>query len=281
MDINAFKTFLEVAKTRHFGRAANNLCVTQSAVSARIKALEESLGAELFIRERSNIHLSPSGEALVIHASSIVDMWNRARQEVSLPNGMQYSLNVGGLPGLWDILLQDWLNQVLLAQPDLAMNADIYSADVLVEKVLNRSIDLAFFYDAPHSPQLTSQIFSKINLRLVSSNPDVSIDDAIQDRYIYVDWGTYFGVQHAAAFPSSSIAKLYTSSGRIAFEAIKANGGAAYLAEPMVRSAVQRGEISYVADAPVFERAAYAVFHQSSNKAEFVTQLLQDSLMQD
>lgn len=278
MDINAFKTFLEVAKTCHFGRAANNLCVTQSAISARIKALEESLGTELFIRERSNIHLSPSGEALLIHASSIVDMWNRARQEVSLPNGMQYSLNVGGLPGLWDILLQGWLNQVLQGQPNLAVNADIYSADVLVEKVLNRSIDLAFLYDAPHSPQLKSLVFSKINLRLVSSQPNIDVEEALQDRYIYVDWGTYFGVQHAAEFPSSSIAKLYTSSGRIAFEAIKANGGSAYLAEPMVESAVRRGEIGYVTGAPVFERAAYAVFHQSSNKAEFVAKLLSDFL---
>ena len=68
MDINAIKTFLEVAKTRHFGHAANALFVSQSTVSARIRSLEESIGAELFIRERGNIRLSPSGEALMTYA---------------------------------------------------------------------------------------------------------------------------------------------------------------------------------------------------------------------
>ena len=44
MDIALLKTFLEVAKTRHFGRAAENLYITQAAVSARIKQMEEDLG---------------------------------------------------------------------------------------------------------------------------------------------------------------------------------------------------------------------------------------------
>ena len=41
MDIRFLTTFIEVAKTRHFGKAAENLYLTQSAVSARIKLLEE------------------------------------------------------------------------------------------------------------------------------------------------------------------------------------------------------------------------------------------------
>ncbi len=44
MDIQLLKTFLEVKATRHFGRAAENLYLTQAAVSARIKQLETVLG---------------------------------------------------------------------------------------------------------------------------------------------------------------------------------------------------------------------------------------------
>ena len=65
MDIDLLKTFLEVEKTRHFGRAANNLYLTQSAVSARIRLLEETLGVTLFIRHRNNIQLTKKGERLV------------------------------------------------------------------------------------------------------------------------------------------------------------------------------------------------------------------------
>ena len=41
MDIDLLRTFLEVYRTRHFGRTAENLYLTQSAVSARIRLLEE------------------------------------------------------------------------------------------------------------------------------------------------------------------------------------------------------------------------------------------------
>ena len=41
MDVKVFQTFLEVAKEKHFGRASENLYITQAAVSARIKQLEE------------------------------------------------------------------------------------------------------------------------------------------------------------------------------------------------------------------------------------------------
>ena len=62
MDINALRTFLEIAKTRHFGHAADTLFVSQSTVSARIKTLEDVLGVNLFIRERGNIQLTVAGD---------------------------------------------------------------------------------------------------------------------------------------------------------------------------------------------------------------------------
>ena len=59
MDTELLKTFLEVNRTRHFGKAAENLYLTQSAVSARIKLLEDLLGTPLFSRARNNVQLTP------------------------------------------------------------------------------------------------------------------------------------------------------------------------------------------------------------------------------
>ncbi|WP_351060278.1 LysR family transcriptional regulator, partial [Psychrobacter sp. TB20-MNA-CIBAN-0197] len=53
MDIDLLKTFVEVVRTRHFGKAAENLYITQSAVSFRIRQLEQGLGVNLFIRQRN------------------------------------------------------------------------------------------------------------------------------------------------------------------------------------------------------------------------------------
>ncbi|MDX1519680.1 MAG: LysR family transcriptional regulator, partial [Gammaproteobacteria bacterium] len=79
MDVDLLKTFLEVHKTRHFGKAAENLFITQSAVSARIRQLEEILGVRLFHRDRKNIQPTACGEKLIAHAENIISMWNRVK----------------------------------------------------------------------------------------------------------------------------------------------------------------------------------------------------------
>ena len=150
MEISALKTFIEVAKTRHFAKAADALFVSQSTVSARIKTLEEDLGVDLFIREPGNIHLTASGEALLTHAKSIMSLWTRAKQEISVPAYTQATLVLGGLSGLWDITLQDWLSEISESFPDLAFSADIYDAQTMYSKILDGTVDLAVMYDAPH-----------------------------------------------------------------------------------------------------------------------------------
>ena len=55
MYITHLRTYLEVYRTRYFSKAAGNLFVTQSAVSARIRQLEDKLGVRLFTRNRNNI----------------------------------------------------------------------------------------------------------------------------------------------------------------------------------------------------------------------------------
>jgi DNA-binding transcriptional LysR family regulator len=72
MDTYLLKTFMEVVEQRHFGKAAANLYVTQSAVSARIRLLEQEVGRPLFVRQRNNIHLTKYGEKLVSHAKDIL-----------------------------------------------------------------------------------------------------------------------------------------------------------------------------------------------------------------
>ena len=62
MDIDLLRTFLEVRRLGNFRSAAENLHVTQAAVSQRIKHLESILDAPLFVREKSNIYATHAGE---------------------------------------------------------------------------------------------------------------------------------------------------------------------------------------------------------------------------
>ncbi|MGK0375019.1 MAG: DNA-binding transcriptional LysR family regulator [Arenicella sp.] len=273
MDINALKTFLEVAKTRHFGNAAETLFVSQSTVSARIKTLEDQLGVDLFVRERGNIRLSPSGDALITHAKSMMTLWTRAKQEIAVPKGVRQTLVFGGLSGLWDITLQNWLYDISVLHPKLAISADIFGAETLFSRVMDGTIDVAFLYDAPQGVNVGSQQIKTIQLRMVSSQPVDQLPNNWADDFMHVDWGLNYAVQFAAEYPEVKSSKMTTGLGRIAHEHIKRAKGFAYLAEPAVQDSINKGELFYVPNTPIFKRKAYAIYHLESEKVALIQEL--------
>lgn len=274
MDIELLKTFLEVSRTLHFRRAADNLFITQSAVSARVRQLEEAVGAPLFTRTRNNIQLTPSGRRLLRHAESIVNAWNRARQEVTVVEDARTPLTAGGVPSLWDILLQDWIHRAYRELPGIALNVEAHGEEVLLRRLHDGSLDLAFMFDPPKAPALASERVAAVRLVMVSSRRELSAGDAVQRHYVLVDWGTSFSVAHAGHFPDMPTPAIRMGPGRLARAFLLECGGSAYLAESMVSGELAAGRLFPVVDAPPIERAAYAVYPASAGRTATLERVL-------
>src|SRR6187402_2227905 len=73
MDIRQLRHFAAVARTLHFGRAAEQLGMTQPPLSQSIMALERELGAPLFVRTRRSVALTPFGRAWLVHVRGVLD----------------------------------------------------------------------------------------------------------------------------------------------------------------------------------------------------------------
>ena len=276
MDITLIRTFLEVNRCRHFGRAANNLCVTQSAVSARIRQLEEILGVDLFTRQRNNIDLTPAGAKFLRYADIMINAWFRACQDIAVEDSTQSLLSIGGTPSLWDIFLQDWLNEVTVALPNISINAEVHHADVLLRKLLDRTLDLTVGFDSMQTSEIELVEIRKISFVLVSSQPDQSADEAVNTDYVYVDWGTFFGVRHAQYFPDVKPPRLRVQLGRLALSHILQCGGSAYLAESMVQKELDENSLYKVKGAPTISRPSYASYLLGSDKSEIIRQVVAD-----
>ncbi len=274
MDIELLKTFLEVYRTRHFGRASERMFLTQSAVSARIRLLEETLGVALFTRKRNDIQLTPAGARLLKHAETIVSGWERARQDTALEPEYTRSLAIGGVVDLWDILLQGWLRMVHQQMPELALSGEAHASEALLRRLLDGVLDLAFMFEPPQMPDLTVRQVATINLLLVSTRTDQLPVDAITRDYVMVDWGSSFAQSHSRHFASMPAPAVRIGLGSIALRFILANGGAAYLAEPTVSAHLERGGLFAVAGAPQIERFAYAVYHPGTEQEPVIRQAL-------
>ena len=146
MDIELLRTFLELNRTRHFGRAAEALFVTQAAVSSRLKSLEDQLGVTLFDRSTRDMRLTPEGRRLIWHSEKLIDTWRIARQDVSLAQANQ-QLVIGGSLRLWDVLLQRWLHDLRRNYPDLAIIAESQSPDFLTRKLIDGTLDVAIMLE--------------------------------------------------------------------------------------------------------------------------------------
>lgn len=283
MDIGVLKTFLEVNRTRHFGQAADNLFLTQSAVSARIRLLEQTLGVPLFSRTRNNIELTPAGKKLVNYADTIINTWNRCRQEIALDESALVPLSVGGVPSLWDILLQDWLNHLLKSDPNLAINAEVHGSETLIRKLIDRTLDVAFLFESLQMTELVVEEVGNIQLVLVSSQEGLSVKEALSENYVMVDWGTSFSIAHAQHFSEIPPPKLHVHLGRLALSYISECGGAAYLAASMIRNELNNGTLYHVKDAPVIKRMTYAAYSPTSERREIIESAISqiDTLQND
>jgi len=260
MDTDLLKTFLEVYRTRHFGRTAENLYLTQSAVSARVRLLEETLGAPLFTRTRNDIQLTPAGTRLLKHAEAILNAWNRARQDAALGESDKVSLAIGGAFSLWDILLQEWTHVLYRQIPGIALQAEAHGADVLIRKLLDGALDIAFMFEPPQMAELQVREVANIELTMVASEPGLTAREAIAKGYIMTDWGTAFAIAHARQFPDMPPPAIRMELGRMSLAFLLNCGGASYLAEHMVSDYLQTGRLHRVNDAPVIDRLVYAVY---------------------
>jgi len=275
MDIETLRTLLEVNRTRHFRLAAEELFVTQSAVSARIKKLEEHLGVSLFERQHRDIHPTPEGRRLLRHAESMIALWRKARQDVALANQAQIQLAIGGVVGLWDVLLQPWVEALRQRLPALALILEAYGTERVLRRMIDGALDVVCVYEPPQLEEFLIDEMATIPLIMVSTFSGQTADQALATDYVMVDWGQMHALQHARQFPDAPAPAHRISQASIALSFILKCGGAAYLAEQMIASHLQAGVLFPVSDAPPIKRVAYAVYPRRSGRLELIRKVLE------
>lgn len=257
MDINGARTFLEVVKTGSFVNAAANLNLTQTAVSARIRVLEEQLNRSLFTRNKAGARLTPAGEQFLRFATTLVQVWDRARHAVALPPGRKTVVTIGAELSLWSPLLREWLLWMRRECPEIAVNARIDASDRLMDQVQDGTLDVAILYAAPTRPGIITELLFEEKLVHVRTTP---ADEALSpEDYVHIDWGDNFDASYQAAFPEAPRPVASISYGPLGLDYILQVGGNGYFRMGFVRTWLDQGRLVLVPDSPQFSWSAYAV----------------------
>ncbi|ECF6267887.1 HTH-type transcriptional regulator HdfR [Salmonella enterica] len=275
VDTELLKTFLEVSRTRHFGRAAEALYLTQSAVSFRIRQLENQLGVNLFTRHRNNIRLTAAGEKLLPYAETLINTWQAARKEVA-HTSRHNEFSIGASASLWECMLNDWLGRLYQRQEPqngLQFEARIAQRQSLVKQLHERQLDLLITTEAPKMDEFSSELLGHFTLALYCSSPARMKSEL---NYLRLEWGPDFQQHEAGLIAADEVPVLTTSSAELARQQLNALNGCSWLP---VNWANEKGGLHTVADSATLSRPLYAIWLQNSDKYSLICDLLKTDVL--
>ncbi|WP_282604475.1 LysR family transcriptional regulator [Pelagibius sp. Alg239-R121] len=262
MNTANLQTFLAIVETGSLVRASERLNVTQSAVTARLRSLEDELGQTLLNRQKSGATLTASGTRFLRYAQVMTGLWRQARQETALPEGTESVCNFGCHVDLWPGAGKIFFDQLYRERPQMALSAWQGVQSELDQWMGAGLIDAALAYEPTARGKQTIHTLRADRLLLCSDRADTPI--RFDPRYIYVDLGEEFRNQHAAAYADAGTARVTFGCAAWALEFLLANGGSAYLPEHMARTYLASSRLFTLTDAPVFTRNSYLITNDAT-----------------
>lgn len=125
-------------------RAAEKLHITQSALSARIAALEEELDVVLLDRRERQFRLTIAGQRFHTLAERLLEVQRQVKEEMGSNAARPVALRVGAIESVVHTWLAGWLQQMRRTHPDFALELTVETSPVLVDLVRRGSLDLVF-----------------------------------------------------------------------------------------------------------------------------------------
>ena len=146
MDLQQLRYFVAVDDDGSFAKAAEKLNVAQSAVSTRIKRLEDTLGVDLFVRSPTGSSLTPAGILLVGHARAILDRVAQATAEVKYERSSPDVVVQLGLSGAGRILTIPILKAVQADLKGVTVRVVEALSGHLEKQLSDRQLDLSLLF---------------------------------------------------------------------------------------------------------------------------------------
>jgi len=187
MELYQLRTFVAVAEEGHLTRAAEKLFISQPAVSAHVKALEEELGVVLFVRSARGMQLTREGQALKAQAEaalkSVGELLSQARSlRENLTGVLRIALNTD--PDL--LRIRQLVDALREAHPKLEVHLPQSSSNIITEDVRAGRLDGGFAFVAePLPPALAQEVEA---MKLATTSLHVVAPTAWAERLKDLGW---------------------------------------------------------------------------------------------
>lgn len=142
MELDQLRYFLRVAERQSFTRAAEELAISQPALSRSIQKLEEELGQPVFERKARSVSLTDAGTLLQARAQQVLTVLEDTKAEIT-DDGQSGRVRVGAIPTIAPYFLPQVLREFSSEFPQSTLIVQENTTDALLKSCTQGEIDLA------------------------------------------------------------------------------------------------------------------------------------------
>ncbi|MCA9994709.1 MAG: LysR family transcriptional regulator [Anaerolineales bacterium] len=201
MEFGQIEAFLAVVSEGSFTRAAAQLNLTQPSLSTRIHQLEQSLGGELFQRDKRPVQLTDLGNVFFNYAERAIGILEAGREAVRATQiGMVGRVNVCSPFSLANSLLPEVVNRFGQMYPQAELSLETGHSDFCISQLSDGLANLAFAAAFPRFASKTQAVLELHDKMVVAVNEHhdllaetaVSISQLWQYQVLIIHWGSAF-----------------------------------------------------------------------------------------
>lgn len=271
-DFITLQAFECAARHQNFSRAAEELHLTQSAVSRQIADLEQQTGLKLFERVRQRVILSEAGERLLPEVKQLLAQAERLMIGAVATGQMATSLRIATLPTFGGKWLVPRLGRFLNRHPTVAISIESRSTQF---SFAEENFDLAIHFGQPTWANASSTFLCHETVLPVASpalsaslaqNAEATLENIpllhLTTRpKLWSDWSQHHGVSLPQAYQG-----LRFDQFSMLISAAAAGLGFALLPTYLIESELQSGTLTPLADLPMQTDNAYFIVRPESKK---------------
>lgn len=189
-------TFIELCRTRNYTKTAENLHMTQPAVSQHIKYLEEFYGCKLFNYNKKVLTITEQGEALYKYLLTMSSDANKIREEIKNIDISKKNLHFGATFTIGEFIIPKIISEISSKYPEINISFIIRDTSELLEELKKGNIDFAFIEGFFEKTEYENYIFSKERFVGIcaANNPIATeitkFDDIVKERIILRENGS-------------------------------------------------------------------------------------------
>lgn len=208
MTLNDLKYCVELAKEKHFRKAAENCFVSRPTLSIAIKKLEAELGITLFERQKNSVIITPYGKVVVEMAQDVLAKAASIKQIGQKQNSLTKELRLGVIYTIGPYLLPHFISEFHQQADNIRLLIEENYTHVLLDKLQTGELDIIIASLPLEADNIETLAIYEENFQLavpkrhpLSQRAEIDLEDIQNESILLLGSGHCFRDQILAAYP--------------------------------------------------------------------------------